>query len=70
MATIEIRAKDTPMPGTHHLYFVYVDDAGKASYIRGGTTNDNALIDNIGVKQGDYIKDTSDWDDGTKTHYK
>ena len=71
MATIEIRAKDiTGFDTPHHLYFVYITDAGKASYIRGGTTNDNALIDNIGVKQGDYIKDTSDWDDGTKTHYK
>ena len=71
MATIEIKAKDiTGLDNPHHLYIVYINDAGKKSYIRGGTTNDNALIDNIGVKSGDYIDGTPDWNDGIKTHYK
>ena len=51
MAKIDIRTKDiTGFNNPHHMYIVYTNDAGKEFYIRGGTTNDNALIDNVGVK--------------------
>ena len=36
MAKIEVGAKDTPVPGTQHLYFKYTFDNGEERIIRGG----------------------------------